>query len=236
MDKNQIITWDCLEILRGGEILSNVDLVVTDPPYQFASKKLSAWWCLAENKLWEEITKSIWLEFNPEEMLEIIRAGMKKFNWYFFCNKTTLPAYIRWIEKYNYKWDILLWLKPNPIPACKSHYLFDKEYCVYIHDSGTTFNHKLGYENYFTYESHAIGNRKYNHPTVKPIEMIERLIKISSNEWDTVLDPYLWSGTTAVACKNLNRNCIGIEINSEYVDLSNQRLKEAEFIQQQRLF
>ena len=236
MEKNQIITGECLEILRGGEILNNVDLVVTDPPYQFASKKLSAGWCLADNKLWEEITNTIWLEFDPEEMLETIRAWMKKFNWYFFCNKTTLPAYIKRIEKYNYKWDILLWLKPNPIPACKSHYLFDKEYCVYIHDSWTTFNHKLGYENYFTYESHPIGNRKYNHPTVKPLEMIERLIKISSNEWDTVLDCYLWSWTTAVACKNTNRNFIGIEINPEYVEIAKNRLKEVDRINQQRLF
>jgi DNA modification methylase len=74
------------------------------------------------------------------------------------------------------------------------------------------------------------------HPTQKPLEMIERLIKISSNEWDTVLDCYLWSWTTAVACKNTNRNFIGIEINPEYVEIAKNRLKEVDRINQQRLF
>ena len=239
MEKNQIITGECLEILRGGEILNNVDLVVTDPPYQFVNNvEPSWWWFIKEQKkqLVNEIRDNFGLDFDPTEMLETIRAWMKKFNWYFFTNRFTLPTYIKWIEKYNYKWDLLLWLKPNPMPIFKSHYLFDKEYCVYIHDSGTTWNADLGYQNYFTYESHSIGSRKYNHPTVKPLEMIERLIKISSNEWDTVLDCYLWSWTTAVACKNTNRNFIGIEINPEYVEIAKNRLKEVDMINQQRLF
>ena len=239
MEKNQIITGECLEILRGGEILNNVDLVVTDPPYQFVNNvEPSWWWFIKEQKkqLVNEIRDNFGLDFDPTEMLETIRAWMKKFNWYFFTNRFTLPTYIKWIEKYNYKWDLLLWLKPNPMPIFKSHYLFDKEYCVYIHDSGTTWNADLGYQNYFTYESHSIGSRKYNHPTVKPLEMIERLIKISSNEWDTVLDMYLWSGTTAVACKNTNRNFIGIEINPEYVEIAKKRLEETDRINQQRLF
>ena len=66
--------------------------------------------------------------------------------------------------------------------------------------------------------------------------MIERLIKISSNEWDTVLDCYLWSWTTAVACKKLNRNFIGIEINPEYVELAESRLREVDKLKQQTLF
>lgn len=64
-----------------------------------------------------------------------------------------------------------------------------------------------------------------SHATPKPLEMIERIIKASSNEGDLVLDCFMGIGTTAVACKKLNRNFIGCEINPEYVKIANERLK-----------
>lgn len=68
---------------------------------------------------------------------------------------------------------------------------------------------------------------KYNcHLTVKPVKLIEHLIKIFSTENQIVLDPFLGSGTTAIACKNTNRKCIGIEINPEYIIIAEKRLKE----------
>ena len=66
----------------------------------------------------------------------------------------------------------------------------------------------------------------YNtHITVKPIQLIEHIIRIFSKEGSTVCDPFIGSGTTAVACKNTNRKCIGIEINKEYYDIALKRLK-----------
>ncbi len=65
----------------------------------------------------------------------------------------------------------------------------------------------------------------YNHPTVKPIEMIETIIKASSNHGDIVLDCFMGSGTTAVACKKLGRNFIGIEREQKYIDIANRRLE-----------
>ena len=65
-----------------------------------------------------------------------------------------------------------------------------------------------------------------NHITVKPVKMIEHLLKIFSKENSLVVDPFLGSGTTAIACKNLNRRCIGIELNKEYYDICLQRLLE----------
>ena len=63
-----------------------------------------------------------------------------------------------------------------------------------------------------------------SHPCIYPNEMIERIIKMSSNEGDWVLDPFVGSGTTMLVAKKLNRHSIGIEINKEYGDLINQRL------------
>ena len=67
---------------------------------------------------------------------------------------------------------------------------------------------------------------KIDHPTPKPIELIKNIILHSSNPNDIILDPFLGSGTTAVACKLLNRNFIGIEINQDYVKMAQDRLNK----------
>ena len=74
------------------------------------------------------------------------------------------------------------------------------------------------------------------HPTMKDIKIIKHLVELLSNEWDLVFDPFMWSWTTAVACKELNRDYVWCEINPKYVEIANMRLAEAECIQQQRLF
>jgi DNA modification methylase len=72
-------------------------------------------------------------------------------------------------------------------------------------------------------------NRKdkdnFNHPTIKPLEIISNLVKNSSRENDTVLDCFMGSGTTGVACKQLKRNFIGFEIDEEYFRIAGQRIK-----------
>ena len=62
------------------------------------------------------------------------------------------------------------------------------------------------------------------HPTQKPVPLIERIIRASSNEGDVVLDPFMGSGSTGVACKNLNREFIGIEKDKTYFELSKDRI------------
>lgn len=63
------------------------------------------------------------------------------------------------------------------------------------------------------------------HPTQKPLALIEELVKTYSNEGDTILDNCMGSGTTGVACKNLNRNFIGIEKDEKYFLISKQRIE-----------
>ncbi len=68
---------------------------------------------------------------------------------------------------------------------------------------------------------------KNNHPTVKAIALMSWLIKLVSKENDIVLDPFLGSGTTAVACINLKRNFIGIELSEEYCKIAEARIEKA---------
>lgn len=63
-----------------------------------------------------------------------------------------------------------------------------------------------------------------NHPTVKPIALMEYLVKLVSREWALVLDPFAWSGSTLLACKNLGRGYVGIEMDEEYIKIINARL------------
>lgn len=63
------------------------------------------------------------------------------------------------------------------------------------------------------------------HPTQKPLSLLEYLVKTYTNEGDTVLDFTMGSGTTGVACKNLNRNFIGIELDKQYFDIAKGRIE-----------
>ena len=66
--------------------------------------------------------------------------------------------------------------------------------------------------------------REDQHPTVKPVELFQKAISIHSNENDVVLDPFIGSGTTAVACKMLNRRFIGFDISQNYIDIARKRI------------
>jgi site-specific DNA-methyltransferase (adenine-specific) len=81
-------------------------------------------------------------------------------------------------------------------------------------------------------ESPVESTRDNNHPAVYPIYIIQELIKLLSREGDFVLDPFCGSGTTCIAAKNLNRNYLGIEINSEYVKSATERIEKTDFIQE----
>lgn len=63
------------------------------------------------------------------------------------------------------------------------------------------------------------------HPTQKPLELVRRLVQAFSYPGDSVLDPFVGSGTTMVACRELGRKCTGIEINSKYIEIVEARIK-----------
>jgi len=72
--------------------------------------------------------------------------------------------------------------------------------------------------------------KRLGHPTQKPVKLFERIITASSNKGDLVLDPFIGSGTTAVACRRLGRSFIGFEISEEYCKIANNRLKQQTLI------
>ncbi len=67
----------------------------------------------------------------------------------------------------------------------------------------------------------------WKHPTIKPLNITEKIIRNSSKENNTVLDPFMGSGTTGVACINTNRNFIGVELDEKYYKIAEERINSA---------
>ena len=86
-----------------------------------------------------------------------------------------------------------------------------------------TFNPQMGYTDVWT--DIDFYKEKHLHPTQKPLKLIRRLIEASSNEGDIVYDPFMGSGTTALACVKLGRHYIGSEISEKYVSMANDKLR-----------
>ena len=123
------------------------------------------------------------------------------------------------LDKYNFKQiRFIEWIKTNPQPLnSKINYLTNCREIALLAIKGTkpTFNSQ--YDNGI-YKFPLQGGKNRFHPTQKSLPLFEELIKKHSKKNDTILDTFLGSGTTAIACKNNNRNFKGCELNKEYFD------------------
>jgi len=237
---NKVICGNCLEIMK--DIPDNsIDLVVTDPPYQirwkqqmelhgrkpfyhnFDQLKGENGWDSADLK---ELYRFIFPEFD--------RILKKNGSILMFTSQEGIGYMTDEARRNNLDMKAtIFWHKTNPIPQVrKKNYLSAVECIVWIFRRNPekvsyTINFKTQKEmqNWFEFPICG-GQERTNHPTQKPLKLINKLIEIHSNENDIVLDPFLGSGTTAVACKKLNRRFIGIEINPEYCKIAEDRLKK----------
>ena len=114
-----------------------------------------------------------------------------------------------------------IWEKTNPSPMNGQHvWLSSIENCVFAKKSGATFNEHCKSAVW----RNAVEHYK-DHPTPKPVKLMSRLIEASSNIGDTVLDTCMGSGAIGVAAKQCGRSFIGIELNKEYYDMTEERLQ-----------
>jgi len=142
----------------------------------------------------------IWKMETLKKLMEQIRET-KQGNWIGFKQ-------IRFVE----------WIKTNPIPLNQStNYLTNAREIALLGVKGgkPTFNSKYDKG---IYEFPIQGGKNRFHPTQKSLPLFEELIKKHSNEGDLVVDPFLGGGTTALACKNTNRNFKGCEIDKKFYD------------------
>lgn len=218
LELNKIYNTDCLEFMRSMPD-SYVDLILTDPPYEISmggSGTLKSGRVYYRGQL-DKIANG----FDTETVLNECERISKKMNLFCFCSNKQITKIMGWGEKKGYSTTLLVWYKPNAIPFINNTFKSDLKFCVYIRGKGTKIK---GTSKLFT---HNCGKSKYGHPTEKPLEIIEKLILTASNEGDLIFDPFMGSGTTAVACKELNRSFIGCEIESKYCEIAEKRLRKA---------
>lgn len=128
--------------------------------------------------------------------------------------------------------DVLIWKKTNPMPRnIDRRYVQDTEFAVWAvkKNAKWVFN-KPENKSYLRscFETPTVsGKERTIHPTQKSLKLMEEIIKIHTNENDVVLDPFMGSGSTGVAAINNNRKFIGIELEKDYFDISNDRLEKA---------
>src|SRR6056297_323501 len=117
METNIIYNEDCFERLKKIDD-NSIDLVVSDPPYEFISKSPKGGGFMKKNnkKHLISIEKSFGLSFSPIVFLNEMKRILKYMNLYVFTNKNLLFDYLNFIKQNNYYFDILLWLKNNPVP------------------------------------------------------------------------------------------------------------------------
>ena len=112
----------------------------------------------------------------------------------------------------------------NPIPAHSTHHVSSLEYIVLIRDKGTYFQGSgLNPDDYK--KTFVTNCQKRIHPAEKPVEFLERFVRTSCPENGVILDPFMGSGSTGIACLNNKRDFIGIEKNEGYFNLASERIK-----------
>lgn len=210
---NKILCGDCLEVMKG--IPDNsIDLLVTDPPYFLPNTQFRPEMRLA-SRMWSNFS---FAQTAFEQYLKLFLLKAKEdFEFYLFTDEVSYPVVYPILYSHFYQSKLIVWNKKSIGLGGKWRRQF--ELIIYSFRGKPKRN-----------GSHAdildckrVRNKE--HPYEKPIEVVKQIIELSHS--DLVLDPFLGIGTTAVACKQLNRRFIGIEINPDYCKIARKRLMES---------
>ena len=202
----------------------SVDLVIADPPY-FQGNGGGGGAYGTRNKSFRDPIGDMMCGIS-DECIEQMARVCRRVNMYIFCSVLQVPQYLAFATRHGYKFDILTWHKTNAVPACNGKYMPDTEYIVFIKESGVPlYGTAATKRKYYVTPTNVKDKRKWGHPTIKPLNIVQNLIINSTQEGGVVLDPFMGSGTTAVACIRTGRNYIGFELNKEYYDKACKRIK-----------
>jgi len=235
MDNIELYNQDC-NVLLDEMIEKNIkaDLIITDPPYLLKNTKTGnkSKFNQSFQKSQDELRKNNLVDGIDYDTIlkKFIQIQPKnKINMYIWCNKAQLPYYLDFFNrKYGfdkYSFDIINWYKTNAMPTYNNKFLSDKEICLYIRKGG--FCNPKDYQDASTLFTHPINTKdknKYKHPTIKPLDIVDRLVRNSSKDGDTIFDCFVGSGTTAISAIKHNRKFIGCEINEEYFTTAKKRV------------
>lgn len=240
----KLFKGDCLELLKQIKDES-IDLVLADLPFEMTSNQWDSVIPLAP--LFEHYQRII----KPHGA--VLLFGMGKFGASLIVNAPKKMPY-----RYDWVWEKtmpvgFLNAKKMPLRAHENVYVFYKHLPTYHPQMRLGFkpyknesNHGQAGDNYRQTSGNYVpsqsagerfpidvikfsnGNNNYVHPTQKPVDLLQYLIKTYTNEGMTVLDNTMGSGSTGVACVNTGRNFIGMELDEDYFKIAKERIKKAD--------
>lgn len=243
MSKVDLRQGDCLELMRDIPD-GSIDAIITDPPYGTTACEWDS--VIPFEPMWERINKLIKpngaiVLFGSEPFSSALRmSNIKnyKYDWVWvksptgFLNAKKMP--MKSVENITIFYTKLPRYNPQGIIKIKNKTIRNHSTKINRTPVGLSTHNggrlKDSYTQSFTgYPNQTLifSNEKGFHPTQKPVELLEYLIKTYTNEGETVLDFTMGSGTTGVACVNTNRNFIGIELDEKYFEIAKKRIEEA---------
>lgn len=208
----------------------SVDLVLTDPPYLFVkggmkNPKFNIGKMDANSYMNKEMS-----DFDGSRILELLNAIAPKFkhgwNAYFYCSEMQIVYYMQYAVEHKLRYNLLVWDRDVRHMISKKFYRSNIDYIVRIYGKGNSLNSVDG-ETMDLYSKIRVGKQPNDtgHETEKPVQHFRDFIRLSSNEGDTVLDPFIGSGTTAIAAIREKRHFLGFELNEEYYQKAMKRIK-----------
>lgn len=223
---------DCLNIFKTIEDES-IDLCVTDCPYKIVSGgctktafniKDTGGILNKRGEVSDDIKKGKLFNYNDikfsQWLPELYRIMKPETHIYIMINARNLKDLQTEAEKVGFKFqNLLVWDKGNAV--VNRYYLNAFELILMLRKGPAKNINDMGTSNLLRVPN-IIGSKE--HPTEKPAQLMEVLIKNSSNEGDIVIDPFMGVGATGVACMNLNRRFIGIEIDEKYFNIAQKKL------------
>ena len=216
----KLIHGDCFEeMMKLADEGVKVDLICTDPPYLMNYKTNRR-----KDKT-HDFCKPIANDTNFELIKDIMPLLFELLNRggaiYMFCNANHIDYFKQQIEQHFTLKNILIWVKNNwSAGDLKGAYAKQTEFILYAVKGRHVLNGARDTDT--LYYNRVVGNMQL-HQNQKPVDLCKYLINKSSNENDTVLDCFMGSGSTGVACLQTNRNFIGIELEEKYYNIAKKR-------------
>lgn len=157
-----------------------------------------------------------------EEWLpEVYRVLKEDTHCYIMINSRNLKELQQKAEDVGFKFqNLLVWKKDNVTP--NQYYMQQCEFILFLRKGRAKYINNLGTKNCFDIPN-IIGNKV--HPTEKPVELMKIFVENSTQNGETVLDPFMGAGSTGLACKETGREFIGREIDKEYFDIAKKRIE-----------
>jgi len=203
---------NCMDVLTTLK-QNSVDAVVTDIPYGEVSRDSNGLRNLDKGYA-DEVTVDIHAFLTQ---IDLVCKG----SFYIFCGTRQLGETKAWFSEKGYTTRTIIWEKTNPSPMNGQFvWLSGIEFCSFAKKPKGVFNGNCRN----TVLKYPAGTSRL-HPTQKPISLICDLINTSTNEGDVVIDPCMGSGTTGIACIELGRKFIGIELNKNSFEIACQRIR-----------